>query len=170
MEIPIIETERLRLRGWQATDLEDFSKMNSDPEFVKYFDTGQPLSRRDSWNVLTMLAGHWMIRGFGFWAVEELNSKKFVGRVGIWRPEGWPGTEIGWGISRHYWGKGYATEAAEAAKKWAFEKLDINELISVIHPDNEPSKKVALRINETYKKTVEVSGKTSDIYAVSKPG
>ncbi|MBU2865134.1 GNAT family N-acetyltransferase [Reinekea forsetii] len=169
MNIPVIETERLRLRGYKASDLDAFAQMNSDPEFVLYFGTGQPLSRWDSWNVLTMLAGHWMLRGFGFWIVEEKNTGAFVGRVGIWKPDGWPGTEIGWGISKSHWGKGYATEAAEASMTWAFDNLEIDELISVIHPENEPSKKVAIRIGEKYKETIEVNGKLSEIYAVSRP-
>lgn len=169
MDVPVIETERLLLRGYKASDLDAFAEMNSDPEFVLYFGTGQPLSRWDSWNVLTMLAGHWMLRGFGFWIVEEKNSGIFVGRVGIWRPDGWPGTEIAWGISKAHWGKGYATEAAEAAKAWAFDNLDIDELISVIHPENEASKKVAIRIGEKYRETTEVNGKVSEIFTVSRP-
>lgn len=169
MDIPVIETKRLRLRGFKDSDLDDFSEMNFDPEFAKYFGTGKPLSRWDSWNVLTMLAGHWMIRGFGFWIVEEKITGDFVGRVGVWHPDGWPGTEIGWGISKKHWGKGYATEAAEAAKNWAFGNLDIEELISVIHPENEPSKKVAVRIGEAYKETINVNGKLSDIYSIYRP-
>jgi RimJ/RimL family protein N-acetyltransferase len=110
-----------------------------------------------------------MVRGFGFWFVEERETKKFVGRVGIWHPDGWPGTEIGWGIAAEYWGKGYATEAAVSARDWAFKSLEIDELISVIHPDNEASKKVAFRIGEKFKKTMDVNGKKSDIYAISRP-
>ncbi len=166
MNIPIIETDRLRLRGISAEDLDDFSKMNASPDFARYFGTGKPLSRWESWNVLTMLAGHWMVRGFGFWFVEEKATKRFVGRVGIWYPDGWPGTEIGWGISPDYWGKGYATEAARASRDWAFSNLEINELISVIHPENEASKRVAIRIGEAYRETMDVNGKECHIYAM----
>ena len=169
MDIPVLETERLRLREILAEDLDDFSEMNSDPDFTKFFGTGKPLTRWESWNVMAMLAGHWVIRGFGFWIVEEKDSNAFVGRVGIWHPDGWPGTEIGWGISPKFWGKGYATEAAEAAKKWAFDNLDVTQLISVIHPDNEASKRVAIRIGETYQETMDVNGKISDIYSIQKP-
>jgi RimJ/RimL family protein N-acetyltransferase len=169
MKVPILETDRLILRGIRSSDIDAFAEMNSNPKFVKYFGTGEPLSRWDSWSVLTMLAGHWMVRGFGFWFVEERETKKFVGRVGIWHPDGWPGTEIGWGIAAEYWGKGYATEAAVSARDWAFKSLEIDELISVIHPDNEASKKVAVRIGEKFKKTIDVNGKKSDIYAISRP-
>lgn len=166
MNIPIVETERLRLRGISAEDLDDFSEMNANPDFARYFGTGKPLSRWESWNVLTMLAGHWMVRGFGFWFVEEKVTKKFVGRVGIWYPDGRPGTEIGWGISPDYWGKGYATEAARASKDWAFTNLGVDELISVIHPENEASKRVAIRIGEAYRETMDVNGKESHIYSI----
>jgi RimJ/RimL family protein N-acetyltransferase len=166
MLIPEIETDRLRLRGMKNSDLDAFAEMNADPEFARYFGTGEPLSRFDSWKVLSMLAGHWALNGFGFWIVEEKQSNQLIGRVGIWNPDGWPGTEIGWGIAREHWGKGYATEAALAAKNWAFDHLDIDELISVIHPDNEASKRVAKRIGEVYTKTIDVLGKTSDIYTI----
>lgn len=168
MDIPVIETERLRLRGMSAEDLDDFAEMNASPDFAKYFGTGEPLSRWESWNVLAMLAGHWMVRQFGFWFVEEKETRRFVGRVGIWYPDGWPGIEIGWGISPKFWGKGYATEAARASRDWAFQALDLDELISVIHPENEASKRVAMRIGESFRETLTVNGKRSDIYSMSR--
>jgi len=168
MNVPTVETERLYLREIRPSDLDAFARLNAHPDFVRYFGTGNPLSRWESWNVAAMLAGHWALYGFGFWMVEEKGTQAFVGRVGVWHPEGWPGTEIGWGIAPEYWGRGYATEAAAASMQWAFEHLDIDELISVIHPDNEASKKVALRLGETYRETSLVNGKRSDIYSISR--
>jgi RimJ/RimL family protein N-acetyltransferase len=88
------------------------------------------------------------MRGFGFWAVERKSDGAFVGRVGLWNPEGWPGLEVGWTLGRKYWGNGYATEAARAAMDHAFRTLDIPKLISVVNIENAPSQRVAKRLGE----------------------
>ncbi|MFQ3231374.1 GNAT family N-acetyltransferase [Reinekea sp.] len=166
--IPVLETQRLRLREFKATDKEAFAALNASPEFSRYFGNGEPIGRLDSWKVMAMIAGHWQLYGFGFWLVEEIETKKLVGRIGIWHPDGWPGTEIGWGISPEFWGKGYAKEAALAAMKWGFENLAVDELISVIHPENKASKNLALAVGESYSHNEDVFGKPSEIYKITR--
>jgi RimJ/RimL family protein N-acetyltransferase len=168
MVIPVIETERLRLRGFEASDLDALAALNADERFVKYFGTGKPLTRYESWNVLAMIVGHWHLNHFGLWLVEDRITKEFIGRVGCWQPENWPGIEVAWGISPDYWGLGYATEAARASLQWGFSNLETDMFISVIHPENIASKRVAERIGERYAKTEPVNGKPSDIYAISR--
>lgn len=168
MEIPVIETERLRLRGFEASDLDSFAALNANPRFIKFFGTGQPISRYESWQVMAMLVGHWHLNRFGFWLVEDRETNQFIGRVGCWRPENWPGIEVVWGISPDFWGYGYATEAAKASLEWGFTNLNVDRLISVIHPDNMSSKRVAARIGEVYTTTESVNGKVSDIYEVTR--
>lgn len=168
MNVPVIETSRLRLRGWKNSDAAALAELNANPEFVRFFGNGEPIDKFESWKVLAMLAGHWMLKGFGFWLVEDKFSNEFVGRVGIWEPEGWPGVETGWGISPKHWGKGYAPEAAIAAMTWGFENLEIDALISVIHPDNHASKMVAYKIGETFSHSQQVNGKLCDIYRITK--
>src|SRR5580692_11139014 len=103
---------------------------------MKYIGDGGPLSRDDAWRQMAMLIGHWELRGFGMWAVEEKATGEFVGRVGLHYPEGWPGAEIGWALARRMWGRGYAHEAARAALGVAFDSLAWTRAISLIAPEN----------------------------------
>jgi RimJ/RimL family protein N-acetyltransferase len=106
--------------------------------------------------------------GYGLWAVEERQSSAVIGRIGLIYPEGWPGLEIGWALAQSHWGKGYATEGAKAAVNWAFEHLEIDELISLIDPENVKSASVAERIGETLKEQIVFRGKPINVYALQK--
>jgi RimJ/RimL family protein N-acetyltransferase len=86
-----LETERLRLRMFRETDLDAHAAMSADPEVMRYLGaTGEPLTRLDAWRQMAMFLGHWQLRGYGVWAVEERASGTFVGRIGLFNPEGWP--------------------------------------------------------------------------------
>ena len=87
-------------------------------------------------------------------AVVERGSGQLAGRIGPWQPEGWPDFEVGWSLRRNYWGRGYATEAVKACITYSFEKLGKPHLISVIHPDNHRSIRVAERVGERLEGTV----------------
>ena len=91
-------------------------------------------------------AGSWAIKGFGMFSVIEKSTGEWVGRIGPWQPEEWPGTEVGWGLHPAHWGKGYAVEAAEAAIDWAFDALGWTEVIHCIDAGNLGSQKVAQRL------------------------
>lgn len=123
MDIPTLETERLRLRPFRPDDCDAYAEMCSDPEVMRHL-TGAPLTRAESWRHLAFILGHWQLRGYGMWAVEEKGSGAFLGRIGFNHPEGWPGFELGWILLRRYWGRGFATEGTRAALAHAFEVLD----------------------------------------------
>jgi RimJ/RimL family protein N-acetyltransferase len=93
------------------------------------------------------MLGHWTLRGFGLWAVNRKSDGIFIGRVGLYYPDGWPGLEVGWVLARPYWGHGYATEAASASRDYGFKNYPVPNLISVIHPDNLASQRVAERLS-----------------------
>ncbi|MGH8165130.1 MAG: GNAT family N-acetyltransferase, partial [Rhodanobacteraceae bacterium] len=90
--------------------------------------------------------GAWQIQGFAPFSVIEKASGEWVGRIGPLQPEDWPGTEIGWTLARHSWGRGYALEAAIAATDWAFANLGWSEIIHCIAPDNTASQAVARKL------------------------
>ena len=92
------------------------------------------------------MAGAWSIQGFGMFSVIEKSSQRWIGRLGPWQPEGWPGTEVGWGLLRDAWGQGYASEGSAAAIDWAFDHLGWTEVIHTIAPDNVASQNVARRL------------------------
>lgn len=144
MQIPQIETERTLLRGWRQEDLQAYARWMADPEVTLY--VGGQLDLDEAWRRMALLIGHWHLRGYGPWAVERKADGMLLGRVGLWNPEGWPGIEVGWTLQREAWGQGYAQETARAAIGWAWEHLDIPELISVIDPRNTASVKVAERL------------------------
>src|SRR5271168_1748088 len=106
-----LASERVLLRMFRESDLDAYAEMCADPEVMRYLGDGATLTRAESWRNMAVVLGHWQLRGFGLWAVEERETGLLVGRVGCWRPEGWPGFEIGWTLRRAFWGCGYATEA-----------------------------------------------------------
>lgn len=146
--IPRIETERLILREWRHEDIEPYAEFVADEKAMRFLG-GETRDRAGAWREMATLIGHWAMRGHGFWAVEEKATGEFVGRVGVWEPEGWPQTEVGWSIMPRHWRKGYATEAGRASMKWAFEELGLDSVVSLIDSDNVASIGVAKKLGET---------------------
>lgn len=145
-EVPVLETERLRLRGLTRDDFGPLHDMCSDEETMRYL--GGPLLPEETSQRHASMIGHWILRGYGMWAVEEKASGDFVGRVGLIDFDGWPQIEVGWLIGRPWWGRGYAPEAARAAAHWGFQRLGLDSIISIIVPVNEKSARVAEKIGE----------------------
>ncbi|AOE49796.1 GNAT family N-acetyltransferase [Kangiella sediminilitoris] len=168
ISIPTIETERLILRAYRSDDLDKYYEMMADPDINRFLMSGEPMSRHEAWRSAATMAGHWMLHGFGQWAIEEKSSGEFIGRCGMIEPEGWPAKEIGWVLHKSAWGKGYATEAAKAALKYGFETMKLDKIISLIQPDNIGSVAVAKRIGESYSKKITLFGKDADVYQISK--
>jgi RimJ/RimL family protein N-acetyltransferase len=144
MREPMIETERLILRPPRAEDLDGWAELMGDAEAARFIGGVQP--RTGAWRGLAAMAGSWALHGFGMFSVIEKASGRWIGRLGPWRPEGWPGDEIGWGLVRGAWGKGYATEGAAAAGDWAIDALGWGDLIHCIDPENVASARVAERL------------------------
>ncbi len=145
--IPRLETERLILRPPSEADLDaDNAFFASDAaKFV-----GGPLRRDEVWRVFASLLGHWAVRGYGYWSVDEKDTGTYVGRIGLWFPEGWPEPEVGWTLMTQATGKGYATEAALAARSYAYDVLGWETAISLIDLDNTASKAVAKRMGAQF--------------------
>lgn len=144
MQTPTLETERLILRAPAKEDFEAWADFCADEEAARFIGGRQ--DRIGAWRIMSVMAGAWTVRGFSMFSVIEKSTGRWVGRLGPWQPEGWPGTEVGWGIVRDAWGKGYATEGATAAIDWAFDTLGWDEVIHTIEPANVNSQKVAQRL------------------------
>lgn len=158
-----LETSRLQLRMFAERDWESLCIMFSDPECVKY-TRGTPERDWETWRRLASYIGHWELRGYGPYAVVEKASEQLIGTVGLWYPGDWPEPEIKWSLVRASWGKGFATEAAWAVKAMAAQQLKWSRLISLILPENVPSKAVAERIGGVYEKTIPFRDRKADIF------
>jgi RimJ/RimL family protein N-acetyltransferase len=165
---PQLETARFRLRQFREADLDAYARITSDAETMRFMGGGGALSREQAWRSLGYLLGHWEIRGFGLWAVEEKASGALVGRVGLYRPEGWPGLEVGWLVDRARWGEGIATEAARASLDYAFEHLAPDRVIRVILPENTASIRVAEKLGERCVDSRPLLGHDVAIYAIGR--
>jgi RimJ/RimL family protein N-acetyltransferase len=148
-----LETERLVLRMFKDEDWRDLHKYCSDEESTKY-TYSYALTEGETWRVMASLIGHWHLRGYGPYAVEEKSSGTVVGPVGLWYPNDWPGPEIMWALSRQYRGKGYASEAVRAVKMMAASYVPDISLISLIHSENEASKKLAVATGAVFEKEI----------------
>ncbi|CAM3316442.1 GNAT family N-acetyltransferase [Corallococcus sp. ZKHCc1 1396] len=145
---PTLETPRLILRPPTLQDLDGFAAMMADPESARFIGGLQP--RSNVWRAVCAMAGSWVLQGYAMFSVFEKSTGKWVGRVGPWMPDGWPGTEVGWGLLREHWGKGYASESSAATIDWAFDNLGWTEVIHSIAPENTPSKQVAQRLGSRF--------------------
>jgi RimJ/RimL family protein N-acetyltransferase len=146
-EGPVLETERLILRLPRLSDFEAYAAMGQDEENMRFIGGAAP--RAVAWRKFLQMPGAWVLQGFAMFAVEEKATSRWLGQLGPWQPEGWPGTEVGWAFAREAQGRGFATEAGAVAIDWAFENLGWSEVIHSIHPDNTPSQELARRLGST---------------------
>lgn len=168
MEIPALETEHLLLRDWRDADLDAYAEICADREVTRYLSG--PLDRGDAWRQMAQFSGHWDLRGFGTWAVEERATATMIGRIGLHQPEGWPGLEVGWALARGVWGRGYAAEGGAASLEYAWTVLGAERVISIIDPDNARSIAVAERIGETFERSYRLKTQPVSIYGIDRPG
>lgn len=144
---PILFTDRLVLRLPEPADFEAYAAFAADAETMAHLGGAMP--RAVAWRDFSVRAGAWMTRGFSMFSVIERETGAWVGRIGPWQPEGWPGTEVGWGVASGFAGKGYAQEAAVAAIDYAFDVLGWRDVIHTIAPDNHRSVRLAERLGST---------------------
>ena len=139
-----IETPRLILRPPRMEDFDAWAKFLEDDVATKFL--GGTQLRPTAWRTFMCMCGCWHMTGIAMFSVIEKTSGNWVGRLGPWFPEGWPAQEVGWGIAREHWGKGYASEGAAAAMDFAFDVLGWSEVIHAIHEDNLASQGVAKKL------------------------
>ena len=169
MKETTFETERLILRTYRLSDYEDHYKLCANPNVMRYLLGGKALSRLEAWRHMAFLVGHWELLGYGYFAAVEKASGRFVGRIGFTNPEGWPGFELGWTLAPEFQGKGFATEGGRFLLKYAFNEMGRDHVISVIHPDNKPSIRVAERLGEKLEGNADVEGVPFLVYGIDKP-
>ncbi|MGP4084478.1 GNAT family N-acetyltransferase [Streptomyces sp. KR55] len=149
--MPELRTDRLLLRDWRGSDLAPWAAMNADPEVRRYFPGVLTKEQTDA--AVARFQADLERRGWGFWAVEVLDTGEFIGFTGLDPVEdGQPftGVEAGWRLARPAWGHGYATEAARAVLAFGFEELALPEILAVTTATNLPSRAVMRRLGMTH--------------------
>lgn len=159
--IPVVETERLILRGPAFKDLDAMATFfaGTRSRFV-----GGPKTRHETWRGLIGMLGHWQIRGYGVWMLEEKTSAQPVGAFGIINHEGWDEPELAWHLYDGFEGKGFAQEGARAARNYAAKTWGITAPISYINPDNARSVALATRLGAGFEREGSVLGRACHVY------
>ncbi len=169
-EIPTLTTERLRLRAFQASDLDAYAAMQANPEVMRHLVMGRTSTRVEVWRTMATSLGQWALRGYGMWACAKIDGGAFVGSVGIFQPLDWPEPEIAYSLDRPFWRQGFATEAAIAARDWFFAHVSLDRVASFIRPDNHASKRVAERLGAIRERTFELRGSTYEYWVHHRAG
>ena len=146
--IPVLETERLVLRGYRVRDLDDAAALWSDPRVVEFIG-GAPRSRPDVWMQMQRSIGSWGLLGYGYWAIEHKSDSRYVGELGFLEglrdiaPALTGKPEMGWALGPDFWGQGYASEAALAALRWAGDAMQGFDICCIIEPGHAASLRIA---------------------------
>jgi RimJ/RimL family protein N-acetyltransferase len=158
-----IQTARLTLRQFLHDDWKFMHEHYSDLECTK-FTFRRALTEGESWRAMCSMVGHWQIRGYGPFAVEERATGNVIGAAGLWYPNDWPEPEIKWALSRRFWGKGFASEAVRAVQLPALLQFEGKPPISFINVENVPSMNLAVAVGAKLEKTVEFRGSPWHVY------
>jgi RimJ/RimL family protein N-acetyltransferase len=153
--IASLETERLILREWREADREPFARMNADPLVMEFYP--ECLSRAESDQVADRIHKHFRDRGLGLFAAELRRDATFIGFIGLSVPRFvthfTPCVEIGWRLAAPYWGRGLATEGAQAAIRYGFETLALDEIVAFTIPANLRSRRVMEKLGMIHNPT-----------------
>ena len=141
-EVPELRTERLVLRAWRDEDLAPFAALNADPQVMEHFASAPSAAESDA--MVERIRRHFAAHGFGLWAVEVPGVAAFVGYVGLvyvpFAAPFTPAVEVGWRLAAEHWGRGYATEAARGALEIAFDRFQLEHIVSITVPANQRSR------------------------------
>lgn len=166
----MVETPRLLLRLPEASDVHTMMEIHQDPDVIRYLGSGVPGDIAVAWRTVAMMIGHWHMRGYGPWIITRKADGEILGRAGLWHVEGGPGMEIGWMLRRSAWGQGIATEAARAALSWAWEHVETDHIIGVIHATNASSIRIAEKLGLRLELTETVNGAEVCTYGIHRSG
>jgi RimJ/RimL family protein N-acetyltransferase len=148
LETPVLETPRLLLRAPELCDLDRWAELMANEASARYI--GGTQARSMVWRSLMAMRGAWHLTGVSMFSVIEKASGLWVGRIGPWQPDGWPGTEVGWSVHPEAQGKGIAYEASVLCMNYAVEVLGWQHIIHTIEHGNVRSQQLATRLGSKH--------------------
>lgn len=164
----IIETERLILEPFEFSHAEAMNGMNADPEVMRYIGPVETLAETQDW--IAQVRGRWEKYGYSWWSIFLRQNRDFIGAAcvqNLAHKDGAP-LEIGWRLNPAHHGKGFATEAGQAAIDFAFGRIGADYLVAVAHPENKASHRVMERLGMTYTGIEEHYNEPCAVYALHK--
>ena len=167
-----VETERLLLVPWADAYFDDFARICSQPEVMRFVSRGKPLPRDVIEDIHNRTLSMWDVHGFGPWAAFERQTGLWVGRIGLNLLRDWPRDdkwEVGYELDQPFWGRGYATEGARRTVRYGWDRTDLNRIISVTTPDNLASRRVMEKSGLKFQAEVPFRGTTVVWYAIDRP-
>ena len=156
--IPIIKTSRLILRAFTKEDIAPFHHILSEKKVVRYFPKSTPPSLEGVENMLTEQLKHWAKYGYGWWAVEAQIESKFIGWCGLQYLPETREVEVAYLLNQSYWGKGLATEGAQASLKYGFDELGLKNIVGIVHPENGASQRVLEKLGMEFTEETQYFG------------
>jgi RimJ/RimL family protein N-acetyltransferase len=166
MNIPALESDRLTFRQVRDTDLDALEAHHNDPVTRSVYGD---MTRGDVWRRMAMGLGHWELRGYGPYALDDKSTGRLAGLCSLWFPENWQDIEIGYGIVPEFRRKGYASEAVRRIRDHAFHDHGFKRLVSYIQPSNIASQAVAKSVGAVVDGEFDMAGKPHTIYLHPKP-
>ena len=164
-----LETERLVLRQWRASDFDDLFRIYADPEVYGFL--AGPIDRDRTERQIEAFMRHWDERGFGLWAVDEKAAGRMIGRIGLMHQDEWTEgddkVEVGWTLDRAVWRRGLATEGALASLRYGFEQVGLPRIISFTLPENVASRRVMEKCGLSFQGQTAWRGLEHVWYAIS---
>jgi ribosomal-protein-alanine N-acetyltransferase len=169
MNIPTIKTGRLVLRPFQLQDADPLHEILSIPGLLEYYPNPEPPDLERVQKLVQGQIDHWSEYGYGWWAVEPNGNDELIGWSGLQYLTETDEIEIGYLLSKSYWGMGLATESAAEGLDYGFRKLKIQEIVGIVHPENISSQKVLEKIGLEYKEEAEYFGMACYKYLIKNP-
>ena len=144
-DIPILTTDRLCLRGWAEKDFAPYLALATDPDRMRFVGSGA-MTEQEARDEFQAMRDQWRARGFGVFVIADLHDDRSLGFTGLWESPLLEEPELCWSLFPGCDGAGYASEGAALVRDWAFLEKGRGPLMSLVHPENHPSRRLAVRL------------------------
>ena len=168
MQIPTVTTSRLKLRPFYEEDAARLHEILSEEDILRYFPSPGTPTLDQIRKLIANQLRHWEEHGFGWWAVEPIGEDQLIGWNGLQYLPDTDEIEVGYLLSRSYWNRGLATEGARAGLEFAFGKLDLKQVVAIVHPENRASQRVIEKLGMRFTEETEYFGMAVYRYEITR--